>query len=469
LVKERLFMIPDFSAGRKLYIHFIGIGGISMSGIAHILLERGHRVSGSDRSASSITEKLKAKGAEVYVGHSREYIKDPDLVVYTSAVDQSNPELEAAREKGIETIDRAGMLGLLMKEYRYPVAVAGAHGKTTTTSMVSLIFENAGLDPTLLIGGELDQIGGNVKVGKGPYLVTEACEYRENFLKFSPYAAVVLNIDRDHLDFFRDFEHIKSAFERFVKLVPDHGWVVAYHGDPALMDIVPRLSCSVITYGTGEGAKVAARNISFDANGCASFELYIEGRYTDRIRLAIPGRHNVLNALAAISTGRIFEIDMDIIKKTLAGFTGTHRRFEIKGRKRGFTVVDDYAHHPAEIKATLEAAANFPHRRTWCVFQPHTYTRTKLLLDEFAQCFDGADGVIITDIYAARERDTGEIHSSHLARAVSERGGNAIYIPGFREVVRYLSENLQQGDLVLTVGAGDVYKIGEMLLEADNF
>ena len=197
-------MIPDFSAGKKLYIHFIGIGGISMSGIAHILLERGHRVSGSDRSTSPITEKLKAKGAEVYVGHSREYIKDPDLVVYTSAVDQSNPELEAAREKGIETIDRASMLGLLMKEYRYPVAIAGAHGKTTTTSMVSLIFENAGLDPTLLIGGELDQIGGNVKVGKGPYLVTEACEYRENFLKFRPYAAVVLNIDRDLLDFFRD-------------------------------------------------------------------------------------------------------------------------------------------------------------------------------------------------------------------------------------------------------------------------
>ena len=460
-------MVTDFSGDKKLYIHFVGIGGVSMSGIAHILLKKGHRVTGSDRSTSPITEKLKAQGALVYKGHSREYIKNPDLVVYTSAVDQSNPELEAAREKGIETIDRAEMLGLLMKEYRYPVAIAGAHGKTTTTSMVSLIIENAGLDPTLLIGGELDRIGGNVKVGKSSYLVTEACEYKENFLKFHPYTAVVLNIDRDHLDFFRDFEHIKSAFERFVKLVPDYGWVVAYHGDQALMDIVSGLSCNVITYGTDEGAQVMARNTVFNANGCASFDLYIEGEYKDKLKLAIPGRHNVLNALASVSVSLTFGIDLDTVKKTLADFTGTHRRFEIKGHKRGFTVVDDYAHHPAEIKATLEAAANYPHKRIWCVFQPHTYTRTKFLMDEFAQCFTGADRVIITDIYAAREQDTGEVHSSHLVKAVSDRGNNAVYIPGFGEAARYLSENLQEGDLVLTVGAGDVYKVGEMLLEGD--
>ncbi|MGI6703940.1 MAG: UDP-N-acetylmuramate--L-alanine ligase [Clostridia bacterium] len=459
-------MVIDLSKDTKLHIHFIGIGGISMSGIAHILLEQGHSISGSDRNASPITEKLKAKGAEVYVGHSREYVKDPDLVVYTSAVDQSNPELQAAREKGIETIDRASMLGLLMKEYRYNVAVAGAHGKTTATSMVSLIMENAGLDPTLLIGGELDKIGGNVKVGSSPYLVTEACEYRENFLKFLPYIAVILNVDQDHLDYFRDFAHIKTAFERFANLVPDHGWVVAYQGDSALMDIVKGLSCNVITYGLDGDAQVAATNMTFDTNGRSAFDLYIERDFIDRIWLALPGEHNVLNALAAISVSRILKIDIDTVKATLGTFTGTHRRFEIKGRLKGSMVVDDYAHHPAEIRATLAAAQNFPHNQIWCVFQPHTYTRTKFLLYEFADSFKGADRIIITDIYAAREKDTGEIHSTHLVEAIKANDQNAIYIPGFEDVVRHLSENLQAGDLVLTVGAGDVYKIGEMLLEA---
>ena len=458
-------MVFDLSKDTKLHIHFVGIGGISMSGIARILMERGHRVSGSDRNTSPITEKLKANGADIYEVHSRDHIKDPDLVVYTSAVDQSNPELEAARKKGIETIDRAAMLGLLMREYRYNVAVAGAHGKTTATSMVSLIMENAGLDPTLLIGGELDQIDGNVKVGKSPYLVTEACEYKENFLRFLPYIAVILNIDRDHLDYFRDFEHIRSAFKGFAGLVPSHGWVVAYQGDPVLMDIAASLSCNVITYGLNGGAQIAAKNMTFDVNGCATFDLYYEGNFIDGIRLAIPGEHNVLNALAAISVSRILEIDIDTVKTTLSAFTGTHRRFEIKGHLNGSMVVDDYAHHPAEIRATLAAAQNFPHNRIWCVFQPHTYTRTKFLLEDFARSFEGADRVIVTDIYAARERDTGEIHSTHLVEAIKTNGQNAVYIQGFEDAVRHISEDLQAGDLVLTVGAGDVYKVGEMLLK----
>jgi len=460
-------MLLDLIEGKKLYIHFVGIGGISMSGIAHILLKRGHRISGSDRSVSTITDKLKAQGVEFFHGHSREHIKNPDLVVYTSAVDVYNPELEAAREKGIKTIDRASMLGLLMKQFEYSIAIAGAHGKTTTTSMVSLITENAGLDPTLLIGGELDQIGGNVKVGQNRYLVTEACEYKENFLKFHPYIAVILNIDQDHLDYFKDLNHIKSAFAKFAGLIPDNGWVVAFHDDPVLTEIVSGLSCNVISYGLTDEAQVFAKNITFDNSGCPAFELYSKNAYLETIKLAIPGQHNVLNALAAISIALILGIDINTVKTTLAVFTGTHRRFEIKGKYNGATVIDDYAHHPAEIRATLEAAENFPHNRIWCVFQPHTYTRTKFLFEDFARSFNNADRVIVTDIYAAREKDTGEIHSTHLVKEMSNRGKDVIYLAGFEDIARHLSENLQDGDLLLTVGAGNVYKIGEILLEGN--
>lgn len=460
-------MLLDLIKGKKPYIHFVGIGGISMSGIAHILLKKGYRVSGSDKNVSSITEKLKAEGAKIYHGHSGDNIKDPGLVVYTSAVDAQNPELRAAREKGIKTIGRADMLGHIMQQYRYPIAVAGAHGKTTATSMISLIIDNAGLDPTLLIGGQLKQIGGNVKVGKSGYLVTEACEYKENFLKFNPYIAVILNIDQDHLDYYKGWDHIKSAFEKFAKLVPDNGWVVAFNDDPALAEIVSSLSCNVITYGLTRDAQINAKDISFDEEGCPAFDLYNREKFLERIQLAIPGRHNVLNALAAASAALILEIDIDIVKTNLVNFSGTHRRFEIKGKHRGATVVDDYAHHPTEIRATLEAARNFPHNRMWCVFQPHTYTRTKLLFEDFAESFDLADRIIITDIYAAREKNNGDIHSSQLAQEISNRGLNAVYMAGFQNIAHHLSKNLQAGDLVLTVGAGDVYRIGEILL-ADN-
>ncbi len=457
-------MIPDLNKGSKLHIHFIGIGGISMSGIAHILLSKGHRVTGSDKTPSTITEKLRARGATIYKGHSPKHINSPDLVVYTSAVSQDNIELTTAREKGIETVDRATMLGFIMKEYRYNVAIAGVHGKTTTTSMISLIVERAGFDPTLLIGGELDGIGGNVKTGKGPYLITEACEYRENFLKFYPYIAVILNIDEDHLDFFRDLEHIKSAFKGFANLVPKHGWVVAYHNDKAVMDIIADVPCKVITYGLDRGAKIQGRNITFDEKGCATFELYNNGSFVDSIHLAIPGEHNVLNSLAAIAVSCILHIDIDTVKSTLGTFTGTHRRFEIKGTFRGCTVVDDYAHHPAEIRATLNAAQNFPHNRIWSIFQPHTYTRTKILLRDFAKSFAKSDKVIITDIYAAREQNNDEVHATHLVEAINDHGQKAVYMPSFVDAVRYLSENLQHRDIVLTLGAGDVHRIGEMLL-----
>ncbi|MBA1334641.1 MAG: UDP-N-acetylmuramate--L-alanine ligase [Firmicutes bacterium] len=457
-------MLLDLIDNRKLYIHFVGIGGISMSGIAHILLQRGCKVSGSDNNLSNITEKLEKEGATVYKGHSKEHISNPDFIVYTSAVSDDNPELVAAREKGIPVVDRATILGKLMEEYEYSIAVAGAHGKTTTTSMISLIFNNAKLDPTLLIGGELEQIGGNVRTGRSPFLVTEACEYKENFLKFRPYAEVILNIDADHLDYFKNLEHIKAAFSNFARLVPKHGWLVLFHEDPNLLDISHTLSCNVITYGFEEGAQVRAENISFDNRGCPSFELVYRGKNLGRIGLTIPGRHNILNALAAASVSLIFDIDFNTIKDTLGMFTGTHRRFEIKGNYEGAIIVDDYAHHPAEIRATLEAASNYPHNKMWCVFQPHTYTRTKFLLDDFAESFYQADKIIVADIYAAREKDTGEIHSTNLVNEIKSKGKDAVYIPDFTGIVRYLADNITEGDLVLTVGAGNIYQVGEMLL-----
>lgn len=452
---------------RRLHVHFVGIGGISMSGIAHILLQRGHKVSGSDTTLSNITDRLQKEGAIIYKGHSREHITNPDLVVYTSAVSTDNPELVAAREKGIKILDRATILGEIMKNYRYSVAVAGAHGKTTTTSMVSLILTNAGLDPTLLIGGELDQIGGNVRTGNSPYFVTEACEYKENFLKFHPFIGVILNIDADHLDYFKDLEHIKSAFTRFARLVPREGWAVLYRGDNNLMEIAPQLSCNVATFGFEKNALVKADNLTFDDKGCPSFDLIYRNSPMGRIDLVIPGKHNVLNALAASTVAIILDIDFNVIKDTLEKFTGTHRRLEIKGKLKGATIIDDYAHHPAEIRATLEAVQRYPHRKIWCVFQPHTYTRTKYLLQDFSTSFKKADTVIVTDIYAAREKDTGEIHSTDLVREINKRGQEALYIPDFKEIACFLSQKLKEGDLLLTVGAGNVYRVGEILLEGD--
>jgi UDP-N-acetylmuramate--alanine ligase len=460
-------MLSDLLGTNNRYIHLVGIGGISMSGIAHILLKKGHRVSGSDSNPSEITDRLKQQGATIFEGHNKDHISNPDLVIYTSAVNSENPELIAAQEKNIPIVDRATVLGKLMEEYKYSVAVAGTHGKTTTTSMISLIFDYAGLDPTILIGGELSRYGGNVRTGNGPFFITEACEYKENFLKFSPYAAVILNIDQDHLDYFKDLEHIKSAFERFARLVPDEGWVIAYSQDPNLAEIVPTLSCNVLNYGFDQKARVRADRLVFTNGGLAAFDLVFDNRFIGTVRLSVPGTHNVLNALAAAAVALLFDIEFEVIKNALKEFTGTHRRFEIKGMYNGATIIDDYAHHPTEIEATLEAASNYPHNRIWCVFQPHTYTRTKLLLDQFSHSFSKADVIIVTDIYAAREKDTGDIHSIDLVKAINRQGQRAVYMPNFNEVAVYLANNIEKGDIVFTIGAGNIYKIGEMLLNKD--
>ncbi len=447
-------------------VHFIGIGGISMSGLAEILKNLGYKLSGSDMKSSNITEKLEKDGIKIYIGHNENNIGNCDLVVYTAAVKDNNPELVKARQLGITTIERAVLLGQIMKKYPFSLAISGTHGKTTTTSMVSMIMLEANLDPTIHIGGELDAIGGNTRIGSNKYFVTEACEYVESFLKFFPYLAIVLNIDADHLDYFKDIDHIKKAFLKFMALVPKEGYIVACVDDENVSSLLNNLSCNIVTYGINSvDATWTAQNISFDHSGCASYDLIKNNEKITSIQLKVPGIHNVSNSIAAAVACYTLGCDIKDIQKGLEAFTGTHRRFEIKGIVEDIKVVDDYAHHPSEIKATLKAAKSTNHSKIWCVFQPHTYTRTKLLLEDFSEAFSDADEVIVADIYSAREIDTGEIHSKVLSQKINEKSDNAVYKPDFENIVEYLKEKVSPGDLVITMGAGDVYKVGEMFLK----
>lgn len=450
------------------YIHFIGIGGISMSGLAEILVGLGYKISGSDMKTTKITQKLEKMGIKVYSGHDERNIKNPDLVVYTAAVKEDNPELVKARKLDIPVMDRASLLGQIMKRYPYSIAISGTHGKTTTTSMVTMIMLEAKLDPTIHIGGELEAIGGNTKIGGNSYFITEACEYVESFLKFYPFLAIILNIELDHVDYFKDIDHIKSAFYKFASLVPPNGYVVGCADDPNTLSLINSLSCNKITYGIkSENAEWTARDIFFDDMGCASFSLIRHGEKLDEIKLNIPGIHNVNNALAAAAACYMLGCDTTSIKEGLKKFTGAHRRFELKGVTNNIRVVDDYAHHPSEVIATLKAAKNCRRSKIWCVFQPHTYTRTKSLLEEFSTAFADADKVIVADIYAAREKDTGEIHASTLADRINQKENKAVYISGFEAIAKYLEKHAASGDLIITMGAGDIYKVGELFL-GDN-
>ncbi len=445
-------------------IHFVGIGGISMSALAEIVLDRGFKVTGSDIQDSSIIRKLKKDGIVVNIPHSEINISDAELVVYTSAVKEDNPEIVKARKLNLPIIDRASFLGNIMKEYKNSIAVAGCHGKTTTTSAIALVLKNAGLDPTILLGGELDSIGGNVRIGKSSYFITEACEYMENFLKFHPYVGVILNIGKDHLDYFKDLDSIKNAFLKFAKLIPKDGCLVLCSENSHAMEIQPHVNCNVVTFGIDKESDYMAKNIKYNNYGHTSFEIFKKGKNMGMYELIIPGRHNILNALSTFAVADFFNISPDIMKSTFSVFNGTHRRFEIIGKSKDITIIDDYAHHPTEIEVTLEAAKKIPHNQIWGIFQPHTYTRTKLLLDEFANSFYNADNVIITDIYAAREKDTGLISSKDLANEINKYSKNAIYIERFEDIVEYIKENAKADDLVMTLGAGSITDLGPLIL-----
>ena len=350
----------------------------------------------------------------------------------------------------------------------HSIAISGTHGKTTTTSMVSLILKNSDQDPTILVGGDLPEIGGNVAVGAGDYFVTEACEYRDSFLQMKPNVEIILNIDSDHLDYFKDISHISESFSRFARLVPDDGLIVAYSPNAFVSSVIKNLSCNVITYGAQSGFDYTATDIDFDKNGHPAFTICKSGEPLGRIQLAIPGEHNVLNATAAFACTHALGCSVDVIISTLEAFEGTHRRFDSIGKtSKGAEIVDDYAHHPTEIKATLKAAKNIRHSKTWCIFQPHTYTRTLALFDEFAGAFTDADVIILTDIYAAREKNIYKVHSSDLVSKmvgkVEYEGKTLLYMEKFEEIAKHVNENAGPDDIVITMGAGDVYKIGDLL------
>ncbi len=448
-------------------IHFTGIGGISMSGLAEILASQGYIITGSDIKSSPITQKLENSGIKIAIGHQAENVKGTDLLVYTAAVKPNNPELVAASQAGVPLIDRAALLGEIMKKYPGSVAVSGTHGKTTTTSMLSMIMLEEGLDPTIHIGGELNVIGGTTRIGASDYFIAEACEYAGSFLKLHPYLAVILNIEYDHADYFKNFSEVHKSFQSFAELVPENGWLLVNADNRPALDVMEHVSCNKVTFGLQNSeSDWNAADITLDNMGCASYTLMYKNEPVSEIRLKVPGIHNVSNSLAAIGAGSIMGCSVASATKALQKFSGTHRRFELKGKIEGITVMDDYAHHPTEVAATLKAAANCNYSRIWCVFQPHTYTRTKYLLDEFSTAFGDANFVILSDIYAAREVDCGEVSSSILAERILSTGKKAFYIKGFDSIVEFLDKNAEPGDLVITMGAGDIYKVGEMFLEA---
>ncbi len=448
-------------------IHCIGIGGVGVSAIAEILLSRGYNVSGSDMKQSDLTDRMAADGVKVYIGHRAENVEDAELIIYSAAIAEENPEVIRAREKNIPLASRAEILGVLMDDFKNSIAISGTHGKTTTTSMVSLILENAKLDPTILVGGNLAEIGGNVKVGKSEFFVTEACEYRDSFLELRPRIEVILNIDSDHLDYFEDIHHIVRSFDQFAKAVPEDGVVIAYDANPFVHQVIKDLP-NAITYGYNENCTYHIADVTFDQHGLPDFEVHYKGENLGSVHLAMPGEHNILNAVGAFACCHQLGVDAATIIDTLDKFTGTQRRFDIQGTtKDGVRVVDDYAHHPTEIKATLSAAKNISHNKLWCLFQPHTYTRTLALFEEFADSFEDADVLILAEIYAAREKNIYKISSKELAEEILRKypEKEVYYMATFDEIADYVKKNTVENDLVITMGAGDIYMVGDRILE----
>ena len=454
--------------GKIRKIHFVGIGGIGMSGIAEVLLNLGFAVSGSDIKATPVTERLASLGARVSEGHAPGSARDAQVVVVSSAVMPDNPEVAEAKRLQIPVIPRAEMLAELMR-LKFAVAVAGSHGKTTVTSMIAVMLAAAGLDPTAVIGGRLDAFGSSARLGKGELIVVEADESDRSFLYLYPALAVVTNIDREHLDHYRDLEEIASAFLSFMNKVPFYGAVIACFDPPwrtELERLVPQLRRRLVTYGIEPGADVACAGVELERRG-SNFEARVKGKSLGRVRLNVPGRHNVQNALAAVAVGLELDLSAAQIREGLEDFRGADRRFQIKPELNGVMVVDDYGHHPTEIRATLDAARLQGARRIWAIFQPHRYSRTKSLMDDFARCFDGCERVYVLDIYPASEPPIPGITSERLVGRMRELGfDRARYASSEQEIIEEVLAEARPGDLVLTIGAGSVWKIAERLGEA---
>jgi UDP-N-acetylmuramate--alanine ligase len=453
-----------FSSIKKL--HFVGIGGIGMSGIAEILIDEGFAVTGSDRAASDNTERLESLGVKVYIGHdARNLEPEVDVLVYSSAVAPDNPEVMEARHRKIPVIRRAEMLAEVMR-LKYGIGIAGTHGKTTTTSMVSLILMEGGIDPTVIVGGRLHGLAGsNARLGKGDFIVVEADEFDRSFLSITPTIAVLTTLETDHLDCYRDLEDIKSAFIQFAQKVPFYGFVVLCLDEPALQDIMPKIKKKIITYGLNGQADLQAVDIVHKQN-TSRFTVVQEGKDLGEIELQIPGKHNVQNALAAITVGLELKVPFEKVKAGIEKFTGVFRRWEVKADADGITVIDDYAHHPTEIRATLAGAKAGWRRRVIGVFQPHLYSRTRDFYDDFGRAFFNADVLVVTDVYPAREEPIQGVTGELIANAAKQYGHKQVhYVPDKKNIPEFLRSIVQKGDIVITMGAGDIWKYGEEFIK----
>lgn len=454
----------DFN--KPCHVYFMGIGGISMSGFAHLLHSAGFQVSGSDPNPSNITNNLEKEGIHINFSQVGSNIhKDIDLLVYTAAIHPDNPEYMAAKELNIPMMDRATMVGQVMQNYKNAIGISGTHGKTTTTSMMSHVLLAANMDPTISVGGILKAIKSNIRIGKSDNFITEACEYTNSFLKFHPTVGVILNVEEDHMDFFNNIDEIRTSFRKYAELIPSDGLLVINGEIDNYTEISDNLPCKVVSYGTDSDTyNYYSTNVKFDDNGKGHYDLMKNGTFITKVDLNVVGMHNVSNSLSVIATCMELNIPLEYILQGVLEFDGAVRRFEYKGTVNGIDVIDDYAHHPTEISATLTAARNYPHQTLWCVFQPHTYTRTKAFLKDFAKSLSASDKVVLTDIFAAREKPTGDISSLDLLNELQKLGTDVYHFSNFEEIEEFLLKNCTNGDLLITMGAGNVVEIGENLL-----
>lgn len=441
-------------------VHMIGIGGISMSGIAEVLLSHGATVTGSDVNESKITKRLEEKGVTIKVGHYPELINDADIVIYTAAISEEDPERKEAINLNKEMYERAEFLGELSKQYKNCLCISGTHGKSTTTSMVSLIFLAAKKNPTIQVGALLSQINGNTYIGDKEYLIIEACEYVDSFLHFHPTAEIILNIDNDHLDYFKNLDNIKASFKKYANLLPNNGYLIINNDDENSKDIYSETKAKVITYGMNNSANYMAKNISYNKLGHYSFDLYVNDKFHITINLNINGKHNIYNALAAIALANNYINDFEIIKSGIEQYKGVERRFQFIDKCKNVLIYDDYAHHPTEVKSTVESVKKIKHNKSWAVFQSHTYSRTAEHVNEFAEIISDFDNIIIAPIYAAREINTFNISEEIIVNKIKEKNPNVKFISSFDQIVDYLVENVSEGDLVITIGAGPVNEVG---------
>lgn len=464
-----VIIMYEINFNNPVPVYFIGIGGCNMSGLAELLLARGFAVSGSDRDHSAACDRLEGMGIPVFYGQRAENITTAlKLVVYTAAIREDNPELTAARALGIPCLNRAEFLGQLMRQYKDAIGVAGTHGKTTVSSMLSMIFLEAGLDPSISLGAVLEPIASSARAGHSDHFIVESCEYTNSFLHFYPRHEIILNIEAEHLDFFKDLEDIRRSFRLFMEKLDVGGHLVIQGDIEGLGALTDGLAADITTYGLGGSGKAydyCAANITYDANDYGSYDLMHGDSCIAHITLQVIGAHNISNSVAAAAMADLLGVPASAIVSALCHFGGAKRRFEKKGVKNGVTIVDDYAHHPSEIRATLTAAKHYPHETLWCVFQPHTFSRTKLLFDDFVDVLTLADKVVLADIYASREPDPGDISSRDIAKKLQNAGKEVYYFPSFDEIEKFLLSNCKEGDLLITMGAGDIVNVGEAILK----